>query len=90
MPKDTAKELELNPYVPVTGQTLPPFRLQAGDDPIDTVKNSQVHHAALNKALVSPHAHGGHGFGLRPAELSDHSLAQLVETWLATIAIIAK
>jgi hypothetical protein len=27
-----------------------PFRLRAGDDPIDTVKNSQVHHAALRKA----------------------------------------
>ncbi len=92
--ENTSKELELNPYVPVTGQTPPTFLLQATDDPVDTVQNSLVYYIALKNAGVPVemhlYAHGGHAFGLRRTELPITGWPQLVETWLGMIGIIPK
>jgi acetyl esterase/lipase len=88
----TSRELELNPYVPVTRNTPPTFLLQAEDDPVDTVKNSLIYFAALKKAGVAVemhlYAHGGHAFGLRRTKLPITGWPRLVETWLGTIAMI--
>src|SRR5438876_239405 len=69
MLQNTAKECELNPYVPVTSHAPPMFLLHAEDDTIDTVRNSLLYYAALKKAGVPVEMHlypqGGHAFGLR-------------------------
>jgi len=92
--ENTSKEFELNPYVPVTGQTPPTFLLQATDDPVDTVQNSLVYYIALKNAGVPVEMHlyaqGGHAFGLRRTELPITGWPQLVEAWLGTIGIIPK
>ena len=92
MLENTSRNFELNPQVPVTSQTPPTFLLQAEDDPIDTVKNSLVYYAALEKAKVPVemhlYAHGGHAFGLRRTKLPITGWPQLVETWLQTIGMI--
>jgi acetyl esterase/lipase len=92
--ENTSKEFELNPYVPVTGQTPPTFLLQATDDPVDTVQNSLVYYIALKNAGVPVemhlYAHGGHAFGLRHTELPITGWPQLVETWLGAIGMIPK
>jgi acetyl esterase/lipase len=89
----TEKDLQLNPYVPVTSRTPPTFLLQAEDDPVDDVKNSLVYFAALKKAgaLVEMHlyAQGGHAFGLRRTRLPITGWPDLVEAWLRTIGMIS-
>jgi acetyl esterase/lipase len=91
MLENTSKNVQLNPYIPVTHETPPTFILQAEDDPIDTVKNSLVYYAALKQAKVPVemhlYAHGGHAFGLRGTQFPITAWPQLVETWLRTIAI---
>ena len=90
---DDAK-FELNPDVPVTGQTPPTFLLQAEDDHMDNVNRSLVHYIALKNAGVPVEVHlyapGGHAFGLRRTELPITGWPQLVETWLGTIGMIPK
>jgi acetyl esterase/lipase len=94
MMENTSKKFELNPYVPVTGQTPPTFLLQAEDDPVDSVQNSLVYYAALKKAGVPVemhlYAHGGHAFGLRRTKLPITRWPELVETWLGTIGMISE
>jgi acetyl esterase/lipase len=88
------KNFELNPNVPVTGQTPPTFLLQAEDDPVDNVNNSLVYFAALKKAGVPAEMHlyaqGGHAFGLRRTKFPITGWPQLVETWLGTIGMISQ
>ena len=94
MLENTAKEFELNPYVPVTSQAPPMFLLHAEDDPIDTVRNSLLYYAALKKAGVPVEMHlyaeGGHAFGLRRTKFPITGWPQLVETWLETIGITSE
>ncbi len=94
MQENTSKDFELNPYIPVTSKTPPTFIVQAEDDPVDTVKNSLVYYAALQKAGVPVemhlYAHGGHGFGLRRTDLPITRWPQLLESWLATIGIVSQ
>ena len=94
MLEHTAKDFELNPYVPVTSQTPPTFLLQAEDDPVDTINNSLVYYIALQKAGVPVevhlYAHGGHAFGLRRTKFPITGWPQLVETWLRTIGMISE
>ena len=88
------KNFALNPAINVTARTPPTFLLQAHDDPIDPVQNSLVYYSALTKAGVPAELHvymkGGHAFGLRPTDLPVTQWPRLVETWLATLGIIAK
>jgi acetyl esterase/lipase len=88
------KIFELNPNVPVTGQTPPTFLLQAEDDPVDNINNSLVYYTALKKAGVPVEMHlyaqGGHGFGLRRTKFRITEWPQLVETWLGTIGMISE
>ena len=67
--ENTSKEFELNPSVPVTGNTPPTFLLQAENDPVDEVNNSLVYYIALKMAGVPVEMHlyaqGEHAFGLR-------------------------
>jgi acetyl esterase/lipase/phage tail protein X len=83
--------LELNPNVPVTGNTPPTFIVQAEDDPVDPVENSLVYYIALKNAGVPVEMHlyaqGRHGFGLRRTELPITRWPELVETWLQTIGM---
>jgi len=93
MLENTSKNFELNPYIPVTGQTPPTFLLQAEDDPVDTVQNSLVYYSALRKAGVPVemhlYPHGGHAFGLRRTDLPITEWPRLMETWLHSIGIIS-
>jgi acetyl esterase/lipase/phage tail protein X len=85
--------LELNPNVPVTGNTPPTFLVQAEDDPVDPVENSLVYFMALKKAGVPVEMHlyaqGGHAFGLRRTKFPVTQWPQLAETWLQTIGMIS-
>ncbi len=85
---------ELNPDVPVTGQTPPTFLLQAENDPVDSVNNSLVYYIALKNAGVPVEMHlyaeGKHAFGLRPSKFPITRWPELVETWLGTIGMISK
>ena len=87
-------DFELNPGIPVTGQTPPTFLVQAENDPAATVQNSLVYYAALNKADVAAELHifsqGGHGFGLRSTPFPISDWPGLMERWLRTIGIISK
>ncbi|MBN2270987.1 MAG: HEAT repeat domain-containing protein [Sedimentisphaerales bacterium] len=86
--------LELNPNVPVTGNTPPTFLVQAEDDPTDPVENSLVFFTALKKAEVPVEMHlyaeGGHAFGLRRTEHPITRWPELAETWLQTIWMTAE
>jgi acetyl esterase/lipase len=93
MLEHTSKDFELNPYVPVTGNTPPTFIVQAEDDPIDNVQNSLVYYIALKSAGVPVemhlYPHGGHAFGLRQTKFPITKWPQLLETWLKTIGMIS-
>ncbi len=86
-------DLELNPNVPVTGDTPPTFIVQAVDDPVDPVENSLVYFTALKKAGVPVemhlYPHGGHAFGLRRTEHPITKWPELAETWLQTLGMIS-
>ena len=88
------EKFELNPEVPVTGETPPTFLLQAEDDHVDGVNQSLVYYIALKNAGVPVEMHlyaqGGHAFGLRRTDLPITGWPQLVETWLGTIGMIPK
>lgn len=94
MMEKTTKHHELNPYIPVSKQTPPTFLVQAENDPVDDVENSLVYYAALKKSGVPVEMHlyaqGGHAFGLRRTKFPITAWPQLMETWLATIGMIAK
>jgi acetyl esterase/lipase len=93
MLEHTTGEFELNPTLPVSGETPPTFLLQAADDPVDPVENSLVYWLALKKAGVPVEFHlyprGGHAFGLRRTEAAVTRWTELVETWLGTIGMIS-
>lgn len=93
MTEHTTSEYELNPTIPVTGNTPPTFLLQAGNDPVDTIQNSLVYYIALKKAGVPAEYHiyaeGGHAFGLRKNSFPITGWNKLAETWLHTIKIIS-
>lgn len=94
MLENTSRNLELNPYIPVTRQTPPTFLLQAEGDPVDTVKNSLVYYIGLKNAGVPVEMHlyaqGGHAFGLRRTKFSITEWPQLVEKWLETIGMTSE
>jgi acetyl esterase/lipase len=93
-PANADKELSLNPEIPVTRQTPPTFLLQAEDDNVDNVDDALAYFIALKNAGVPAELHsfaqGGHAFGLRRTKLPITAWPQLVETWLATIGMIAQ
>lgn len=88
----TKKPHQLNPFVPVTRETPPTFLLQAIDDPVDTVENARVYHAALVRAGVPVELHlfphGGHAFGLRRTKQPITEWPVLVERWLERVGMI--
>ena len=94
MLEKTTREFELNPTLPVSGDTPPTFLLQAVDDPVDPVENSLVYYIALKKAGVPVElhlfAHGGHAFGLRRTRSPITRWPELVETWLGTIGMTSR
>jgi acetyl esterase/lipase len=79
-----------NPYLVVTAQTPPTFLVMAEDDPVH-VENVTVYFQLLKVAKVPAELHvyseGGHGYGLRPAQLPVTHWPTLVESWLRTIHI---
>jgi acetyl esterase/lipase len=88
----TTKSYELNPAIPVDGNTPQTFLLQAGNDPVDSIQNSLVYYIALKKAGVPVEYHiyaeGGHAFGLKKTSQPIADWPKLVETWLHTIKMI--
>jgi acetyl esterase/lipase len=82
----------LNPNVPVSRETPPTFLVQAEDDTVDGVNQSQVYYAALKNADVPVEMHlyaqGGHAFGLRPTQFPITGWPRLAETWLRTIGVV--
>lgn len=93
-PDNADKQLGLNPDIPVTHQTPPTFLLQAEDDRVDNVNDSQAYYIALKNAGVPVEMHlyaqGGHAFGLRRTKFPITAWPQLVEAWLATIGVISE
>jgi len=97
----TTKPYELNPTIPVDGDTPPMFILQAGNDPVDPIQNSLVYYIALQKAGVHAEYHiyaeGGHAFGVKRTSqpIADWSKlpiadwSKLAERWLHTIKMIS-
>ena len=61
---------------------------------MDGVEQSLAYYVALQKAGVPTEMHlyaqGGHAFGLRESKLPIAQWPRLVETWLATIGIVAQ
>jgi acetyl esterase/lipase len=88
---DGDDDLNLNPNVPVTGNTPPTFLLQAENDNVDGVEQALTYYIALKKAHVPVEMHlyakGGHGFGLRHPDLPIGEWPKLVERWLETIGM---
>lgn len=86
-------EGRLNPEIRVTSEAPPTFLLQAEDDPVDSVENSLVYHAALKTLRVPLEIHlfaeGGHAFGLRRTKSPITGWPQLVEAWLQTIGMVS-
>jgi acetyl esterase/lipase len=82
---------QINPNVPVTTNTPPTFLLQAENDNVDGVEQSLTYYIALKNAGVPVEMHlyakGGHGFGLRSANLPIGAWPQLVDKWLETIGM---
>jgi acetyl esterase/lipase len=81
-----------NPEIRVTEKTPPSFIVQAEDDPVH-VENATVYFQELKAAKVPAELHiyaeGGHGYGLRRTRLPVTDWPKLVETWLATIQMLA-
>jgi acetyl esterase/lipase len=88
---DGGDDLNLNPNVPVTTNTPPTFLLQAENDKVDGVNQALTYYIGLKNAGVPVEMHlyarGGHGFGLRHADLPIGAWPQLVERWLETIGM---
>jgi len=80
-----------NPEIRVTDKTPPSYIVQAEDDPVH-VENATVYFQALKNAKVPAELHiyaqGGHGYGLRRADLPVTRWPESVETWLRTIKIL--
>jgi len=92
-PAGADKNLGLNPDIHITRQTPPTFLLQNEDDHVDNVNDSLAYYIALKNAGVPVEMHlyaqGGHAFGLRRTSLPVTAWPQLVETWLASLEMIA-
>jgi acetyl esterase/lipase len=78
----------------ISAQTPPTFLLQNEDDHVDSVWDSLVYYAALQKAGVAVELHtyaqGGHAFGLRRTKFAATAWPELVETWLVTLGMISR
>jgi len=94
VPANADKDLGLNPDLHITKRTPPTFLLQNEDDHVDNVNDSLAYYIALKKAGVPVEMHlyaqGGHAFGLRRTKFPVTEWPQLVETWMATIGMIAE
>jgi acetyl esterase/lipase len=94
MLEDQSGEFDLNPTIPVTGNTPPTLLIQAENDPVDEVRNSLVYYIALKKAGVPVEMHlyaeGGHAFGLRRTKFPITEWPALMQTWLGTIGMISR
>lgn len=82
---------QLAPELTVTSQAPPTFLVQTEDDPMH-VENSLFYYLALKQAKVPAEmhlfAHGGHGYGLRAADLAVISWPKLAETWLRGLGVL--
>ena len=82
----------LNPNLPFSRETPPTFLLQAEDDHVDGIHQTQVYYAALKNAGVPVemhlYPHGGHAFGLRPTSNPITHWPSLAETWMSSIGMI--
>jgi len=82
----------LNPNLPFSHDTPPTFLLQAEDDHVDGIHQTQVYYAALKNADVPVemhlYPHGGHAFGLRPTSNPITHWPALAETWMSSIGMI--
>ncbi|QBS13458.1 alpha/beta hydrolase [Legionella geestiana] len=83
------EKLALNPDIKVTAQTPPTLLIQAQDDKVDNINHSLTYYIALknNNVLTEMHlyAEGGHGFGVRPTNLSITNWPKLFDDWLGNI-----
>ena len=82
----------LDPVIKPGKMTPPTFLLQAWDDPVDPICNSNVYARALDaggaKAEVHLFAKGGHAFAMRPLGHPVEKWPSLVEDWLKETGII--
>jgi acetyl esterase/lipase len=84
--------ITLRPDVKISPDAPPTFIVQAGDDPVDDVRESITYYVALQQAGIPVEMHlyavGGHGFGIRksPNPISDWTV--LAERWMRTIGVM--
>jgi len=79
------------PSIGASGSTPPTFLIQTEDDNAH-MENSLLYYRALKDVNVKAEMHlfaeGGHGYGLRPAELPVSHWTALAETWFHTIHVL--
>ncbi len=85
--------LTMNPSMKVDARCPPTMIIQAGDDPVDDVRNSLTYYLALRQAGIPVEMHlyaeGGHAFGLRASRHPISGWPGLVEEWMRTIHVLA-
>jgi acetyl esterase/lipase len=82
---ETNKNL-LAPYIRIPAETPPIFLVHASDDTVAGAENCVVMYLALKNANVAAELHvyaqGGHGFGVRPSNLSCSTWTDRCLAWL--------
>lgn len=78
--------LTIDPHAP------PTFIAQAGDDPVDDVRESVTYYVALQQAGVPVEMHlyakGGHAFGVRPTDKAITRWTALAEAWMSNLGML--
>lgn len=86
------KSITLRPDVKIDAHCPPTFIVQAGNDPIDDVRESVTYYVALQQAGIPAEMHlyaeGGHAFGVRPTPKPITRWTALAEAWMANLGVI--
>jgi acetyl esterase/lipase len=81
------QDVKIDPHAP------PTLIVQAGDDPVDDVRESVTYYVALQQAGVPVemhlYAHGGHAFGVRSTPNPITQWPTLAEAWMSNLGVLA-
>ena len=87
-----AKSIALRKDIKIDAHCPPTFIVQAGDDPIDDVRQSVTYYVTLQHAGIPTEMHlyaeGGHAFGVRPTSKPITQWTVLAEAWMANLGFI--
>lgn len=86
------RSITLRKDVKVDAHCPPTFIVQAGNDPVDDVRESVTYYVALQHAGIPTEMHlyaeGGHAFGVRPTSKPITRWTILAEAWMASLGVI--